>query len=364
MASTVFFTGFPGFLGRELLPRVLERAPERRAVCLIQARYRPQAEAAVRELEARHPSLNGRIDLVDGDITLPDLGLGATRADLAKEVVEVYHLAAVYDLAVGRDLAMKVNVEGTKNVLDFCEACPKLERLQYVSTCYVSGRHAGPFAEADLQVGQRFNNFYEETKHLAEVDVRARMGRLPATIYRPAIVVGDSSSGATQKYDGPYFAIRFLLKQPSPFAVMPLVGDPSTVRLNVVPRDFVVDAITTLSERDDNVGTTYQLADPAPLTVEELIDAMERETGKKLLKVPLPLGLAKGAIDHVPGVEPLFEFPSHIVDYFVHPTHYLTENAQAHLEESDVRCPRFDTYLDRLVDFVRSNPGVASKAMV
>ena len=131
---------------------------------------------------------------------------------------------------------------------------------------------------------------------------------------------GDSSSGATQKYDGPYFAIRFLLKQPSPFAVMPLVGDPSTVRLNVVPRDFVVDAITTLSERDDNVGTTYQLADPAPLTVEELIDAMERETGKKLLKVPLPLGLAKGAIDHVPGVEPLFEFPSHIVDYFVHPT--------------------------------------------
>ena len=99
-------------------------------------------------------------------------------------------------------------------------------------------------------------------------------------------MVGDSATGATQKFDGPYFAIRFVLKQPGPFSIMPLVGDPSATRFNVVPRDFVVNAIAALSARTDNVGVCYQLADPAPLTVVELIDTMEQETGKKLVKIP------------------------------------------------------------------------------
>ncbi|MBX3251450.1 MAG: SDR family oxidoreductase, partial [Myxococcales bacterium] len=163
--------------------RVLARAPERRAVCVVQSRYAPEAERARAALEASHPEVRGRIALVEGDITRPNLGLKDTA--FVDDVVEVYHLAAVYDLAVGRDLAMKVNVEGTRNVVDFCERCPALERHHYVSTCYVSGRYAGIFREDDLQRGQRFNNFYEETKHLAEVEVRRSMERVPTTIYRP-----------------------------------------------------------------------------------------------------------------------------------------------------------------------------------
>jgi thioester reductase-like protein len=360
--AVVFFTGFPGFLGRELLPRLLKRS-DHRAVCLIQARYRPQAEQAVATLERDH-GVGDRVELVEGDITRPDLGLGARHAELAKETVEVHHLAAVYDLAVGLELAQRVNVVGTGHVLDFCEACPELERLHYVSTCYVSGRYAGPFGEDDLEVGQRFNNHYESTKHYAEVEVRERMDRIPTTIYRPAVVVGDSATGATQKFDGPYFAIRFVLKQPGPFAVMPLVGDPTATRFNVVPRDFVVDAIAELSAREDNAGVCYQLADPAPLTVEELIATMEAETGKRLLKIPLPLGLAKGAVAHVPGVEQLFEFPPHVIDYFVHPTHYLTTNASRDLAEAGIACPSLRSYFDKLVGFVRENPTIASDAMV
>ena len=190
--SIVFFTGFPGFLGSELLPRVLERSPEHEAVCLIQSKFIAQARSRLEDIEKTYPHFRGRIELVEGDITAPDLGLEDI-SRIKKETSEIFHLAAVYDLSVRRDVAMRVNVLGTRNVLDFAEGAPRLRRLQYVSTCYVSGRYAGAFSEDDLEQGQAFNNFYDKTKYLAEVEVRSRMrGGLPATIYRPAIVVGDS----------------------------------------------------------------------------------------------------------------------------------------------------------------------------
>ena len=360
---TVFFTGFPGFLGRELLPRLLSRS-DHRAVCLVQARYRAAAEAARSEILQEHGLADERIALVDGDITRPDLGLGAELEAIARDTVEVHHLAAVYDLAVEAGLAHRVNVDGTRHVLDFCMRCPDLQRLHYVSTCYVSGSYPGTFTENDLQKGQSFGNHYEETKYLAEVEVRRRMGTIPTTIYRPAIVVGDSATGATQKFDGPYFAIRFILKQPGPLAFMPLVGEPDAVHFNVVPRDFVVDAIAHLSALEDNQGVCYQLADPEPLSVTELVAAVERETGKRLVKVPLPLWLAKGVVAHVPGAQALFEFPPHVIDYFVHPTHYATTHASRDLAPAGIRCPRFETYVGRLVDFIRANPDVSSAAMI
>lgn len=364
MAHTILFTGFPGFLGRELLWRVLERGGGREAVCLVQGRYRAQAEQAQRQIEQEHPSVRGRIRLVEGDIVQPDLGLGAERDALARQVKTVVHLAAVYDLAVGRELAFRVNVDGTRHVLDFAARCPSLERHHYVSTCYVSGRHAGIFRERDLEKGQRFNNFYEETKHLAEVEVRRRWDTMPTTIYRPSIVVGDSTTGATQKYDGPYFAIRWLLRQKTPIVVMPQVGDPTAIRFNVVPRDFVVNAMAHLYEQPGSVGQCYQLADPEPLTVREQIDVMQRELGKPIVGLPLPLSLARGAIEHLPPVERFFGFPPHAIDYFVHPTHYDTTSTDAALAGSGIACPGFESYVGRLFDFVRQHPDITSQAMV
>jgi nucleoside-diphosphate-sugar epimerase len=259
---------------------------------------------------------------------------------------------------------VRVNVEGTRNMLDFAAGCPRLRRFQYVSTCYVSGRYAGAFGEEELEKGQAFNNFYEETKYLAEVEVRQRMrDGLPGTIYRPAVVVGDSNTGATQKYDGPYYVLQWLLRQPR-VAVMPVVGRSSEYQFNMVPRDFVVDAIAYLSGRPESLGRTYNLADPRPHTVERLVGDFARATRRTVLRVPLPLGVAKSAIDHVPGVYRLMRIPSNAVDYFVHPTRYDTTQASSDLAGGGIACPPVESYLERLVAFMREHPEVGSAAMV
>ena len=358
----IFFTGFPGFLGSELLPRVLQRLPNDVAVCLVQQKYRPLAQERADELMRRFPSLADRIQLVDGDITQPDLGLEDLDS-VAAGVREIYHLAAIYDLAVRREVGMSVNVQGTGHVLDFAESCSHLERLHYVSTCYVSGAWPGIFSERDLDKGQRFNNFYEETKYLAEVEVQKRMRfGLPTTIYRPAIVVGDSESGETQKYDGPYYVIRWLLRQPL-LAVLPIVGNPNVVRVNVVPRDFVVRAIAYLSGLEDSVGRVYQLADPNPLTVSELIDVVGHATGRLVLRVPAIKFFAKAAIDFVPGVYQVMQIPTAVIDYFTLPTHYSVDQTLRDLEESGIEIPSFPDYVGNLVRFVHKHPEISSASM-
>jgi thioester reductase-like protein len=351
-AGTVLFTGFPGFLGSRLLPRVLRRAPDLRAVCLVQPRFQALATDRVAAIEAADAALAGRIELAAGDLTQPGLGLGAG-ADLSAEITEIWHLAAVYDLSVPRDVGMRVNVEGTRNVLRFAADCPRLARHHYVSTCYVSGRHCGPFHEHDLDVGQAFNNFYEETKFLAEVEVAdARSGGMPTTVYRPAIVVGDSRTGDTQKFDGPYFLLQWLLRQPARLALVPLVGDPTMVRFNMVPSDFVIDAIEHLSALDTSVGRTYQLADPRPLTVDELLAEMCRATGRRGVRVPLPRRLTTWALGNVEPLARWVGIPADAVEYFVHPTHYDTAQTDADLAGSGVACPAVADYLPDLVRFM------------
>jgi nucleoside-diphosphate-sugar epimerase len=256
-----------------------------------------------------------------------------------------------------------VNVEGTRHVLALARGAPGLARFHHVSTCYVSGRFPGLFREGDLERGQAFNNFYEETKYLAEVEVdRARREGMPATVYRPAVVVGDSATGETQKYDGPYYAMRWLLRQPR-LAIMPVVGDPRATVFNVVPRDFVVDAIAHLSARAETAGGTYALADPDPPTVDEMLRILARATGRRVLRVPLTRGMAKGAIRRVPGVYRLMRIPAPAVDYFVHPTRYGTDAARAALAGSGIAVPPFASYAGRLVRFVREHPEIGSGAM-
>jgi thioester reductase-like protein len=362
--TRIFFTGSPGFLGPETLPRVLRRAPDAEALCRVQPKFADLARARADEIEAGDPELAGRIRLVEGDITAPGLGLdGGLGGGESQGVTEIFHLAAIYDLSVPREVAMRVNVDGTRNVLRFAAGCDALERFQYVSTCYVSGRYAGAFAESDLVKGQEFNNFYEETKFLAEVQVREWMEKgLPVTIYRPSIVVGDSRTGATGKYDGPYYVIRWLLKQPG-VALMPVVGNPRRVRLNVVPSDFVISAIDHLSGVEDSKGVVYQLADPDPPTIAEMLDRIVRAVDKPVLRVPTLRPLAKGALGHVPFLERIMGIPPAAIDYFVHPTFYLTDNTRRDLAGTGIEVPPFGSYVDRLVEFVRRHPEIRSKAM-
>lgn len=360
--STIFVTGFPGFLASGLVLPLLRARPGASALCLVQAHYADLAEDRVEALVARAPEARGRIRLVEGDITRPDLGLGSP-TEAARNVGEVFHLAAIYDLAVPRETGMRVNVAGTRHVLDFCERVPDLRRLHHVSTCYVSGRHPGLFREIDLDVGQRFNNHYEETKFLAEVAVQDRMtGGLPATIYRPSIVVGDSHTGATQKYDGPYTFIRLLLRQ-GRIAFLPVVGRPGEVELNVVPRDFVIPALAHLSGDAGRPGTVYHLADDDPPTLDAAIRAVGDATGKRVVRVPLPPGLARAILRHVPGAEQLAGIPPEALDYFTHPTSYDTTHASRDLSGSGLTPPSFLEYVDVLVRFMEAHPEVARGAM-
>jgi thioester reductase-like protein len=349
---TIFLTGFPGFLGSRLLPRILGRDPEAGAACLVQPRFEALAKERVAVLEAADPTLAGRIELVAGDLTEPSLGL-ADGPGLAARATEIWHLAAVYDLSVPRPVGMRINVEGTRNLLRFAEGCSGLRRHHYVSTCYVSGRHCGPYREDDLDVGQGFNNFYEETKFLAEVEVaEARAGGMPTTVYRPAIVVGDSRTGDTQKFDGPYFMLQWLLRQPRWAAVVPYVGDPTMVRFNMVPSDFVIDAIDHLSGLDASAGRTYQLADPHPLTVDALLAEMCRAADRRGIRVRLPLRLTTWALANIAPVGRFVGIPASAVEYFVHPTHYDTTAASRDLAGSGVACPPVAGYLPTLVRFM------------
>jgi thioester reductase-like protein len=355
-AGDFLFTGFPGFIGVRLLPRLLEVHPGSRAVCLVQPRFREAAVQAIAGVEVAHPHARHRIRAVAGDITEAGLGLDADDARRLQETVTAaYHLAAVYDLAVTRELGHKVNVEGTRNVLDFLSGVPRLERLHYVSTAYVSGTFQGVFRETDLERGQGFKNFYEETKYLAEVEV-VRRG-LPTTIYRPAIVVGDSRSGETGKFDGPYFTLTAMERVPAGVFMKVGRGDNPA---NLVPVDFVVEAMARLSAAPSSLGRTYHLTDPDPPTVLEVARLFARELGKSFVYVPVPLGLAKAALR--PALQRALGMPVQTLDYFDNPCRYDTTQASRDLAALGVTCPRLPDYVGRLVHFYKEHRGSVRRA--
>lgn len=353
-------TGFPGFLGSALLPRLLQQEGNDRAVCIVQEHFQAAAQQRLDALTRANPELAGRVRLLAGDIT--ESGLGLDPAELG-DVTSVWHLAAVYDLAVGEDLARRVNIEGTRNVVELCRGLPSLARLHYVSTCYVSGRHPGTFREDDLELGQPFQNFYESTKYEAERLVRRAIDEgLPATIYRPGIVVGDATTGETQKYDGPYFIAHLLKLQPR-VAVIPRVADPDQFTMSIVPRDYVLDAMVALAPLPKSVGRTYALTDPHAPTIRELVETFADLLGKSLVWLPVPLAVGRKVVE-VQGVERLIGVPAESLDYMAFPTRYDTGNAVADLEGTGVSCPRFADYAPNLIRFFLANPKISSAAMV
>src|SRR4029450_10652872 len=286
----------------------------------------------------------GRLDCVVGAITAPALGLAEADARaLRDQVAAAWHLAAVYDLAVSREVGERVNVAGTRHVLGFVAGCRRFERLHYVSTAYVSGRASPAFRETDLDVGQSFKNHYEETKVRAEVEV-VKSG-LPATVYRPAIVVGDSRTGETGKFDGPYFILSAMERLPSPGVFMRIGSGRQPA--NLVPVDFIVEALARLSSTDASRGQTYHLTDPAPLSVVEGGRPLARALGKSFLFAPVPGFVARGLFAPK-AVQRYFGVPVEVLDYFEHDCRYDTTNASRDLGALGVRCPPLSEHVERL----------------
>jgi len=234
-------------------------------------------------------------------------------------------------------------------VLELLSEAKAFEELHYVSTAYVSGTAVGVYRETDLDVGQRFKNYYEETKYLAEVEV-VKSG-LPTTTYRPGIVVGDSKTGETAKFDGPYFALAAMWRLPSP-GVFIKVGSGRNP-INLVPVDFVIEALAQLSSRPECRGKTYHLTNPDPPGVLEVEQIFASALGKSFLYLAVPTVLGKLAF--TPGlVQRFFGMPLQAVDYFDHPCRYDASQASAALGPLGVRCPRFQDYAQRLVAFYRA----------
>jgi len=352
--GTVLFTGFPGFLGRRLVRRFHARRPGLSWVFLVEERLRERAEADLAAIGEELPSFAGRWETAPGDVTDPRLGWSGGRwAGLAGRVTEVWHLAAVYDLAVPEEIARRVNVDGTRHVLDFCAGCALLRRLCYVSTCYVSGDHVGRWTEDDLEMGQGFKNHYEATKHAAEVEVRERWDEIPTVIFRPAVVVGDSRTGETDKYDGPYYFIRLMMRMPR---LLPMTGiGRGEVRFNMVPVDFVVEAMAEIASRDGVEGKAFQLADPGALRVRDLLALISRTLGKPEPPFPLPPALLEGALALGP-VRRAMGIPRETVRYANHDVRYDVQNTLDALEGTGVECPPAEGYLPVLVDYIRRHP--------
>jgi long-chain acyl-CoA synthetase len=260
-SGAILVTGATGFVGMAVLARLVERT-ERRVLVLVRAGSQAEADARVGGVMAslfdepeRH---TGRVEAVRGDLTASGLGLGTERERIAEEVGEIIHGAAsvAFDLSLAESRA--INVEGTRRVLDLAELCAArgagLRRLTYVSTAYVAGDRRGWALETELDVGQRFRNAYEQSKHEAESVVHGLRERLPITVVRPSIVVGERGTGWTASFNVIYGPLRAFAA-----GTYPVIPGRRGAVLDVVTVDHLADAILALGASPEAAGRTFHI---------------------------------------------------------------------------------------------------------
>ncbi len=268
----VLVTGATGFVGMELLVRLLERT-DREIVTLVRAADDRAAGARIDGVldtlfapgEARR--VRGRVRAVAADLERPGLGLSAaTRDRLASQIEAVAHCAASVSFDQELSDARRINVEGTRGVMDLArEASDRgaLERVVHVSTAYVAGDRAGRVRERQGDVGQGFRNTYERTKLEAEAVVHS--SGLPAAILRPSIIVGDSVTGWTPAFNVIYWPLLAFARN-----LLPTVPADPEGRVDIVCIDTVADALFTLLEGPVRCGTLHAVAGDDAVTNREL----------------------------------------------------------------------------------------------
>ena len=346
-----FLTGVPGFLGTRLLRALAASDPEQSFLLLVQPKFEDRTRTLLADLD-----LADRVTVLPGDITAPDLGLGDRYDEVAGQITRAVHLAAVYDLTIPREVGWEVNVTGTQHVLDLLADSPGLERFGYVSSAYVSGKRTGTLYEDELVHDAGFKNFYEETKYHAEVLVQDRMDDIPTLIFRPSIVVGDSETGETDKFDGPYFVLNALRKLPK-YTLMTRIGA-GTEPVNLVPVDFVIDAMRSLMTADGHEGTVFHLTDPQPLTTQAIMELFANLLGMSVAYVPVPPSVARTLMGT--GVGRTLGIAPELIDYFDHPSHYDASNTRAALEGTGIECPSLPDYAPTMVEYARRHDARSS----
>lgn len=342
--SIYFITGFPGFLAIHLVEELRKQNPSAFFYLLVQKDQLEKAQLVKENLQLFNAQL------VEGDITMRGLGIDPVNREVINETVtHVFHLAAIYDLAVSLEKAWRTNVEGTSHVVELCEDLANLKRFIYFSTAFVSGHREETIFEHELGKDQTFKNHYEHTKYEAEVIVSN--SSLPKTIVRPGIVIGNSKTGETSKFDGPYFILRFLdqvQRLPIPFLGK---GD---AFVNLVPVDFVVSATTYLAHCDEAANQTFHLTDPAPYPAKKLYEMFCELLLHKKPSWVLPKFIVQNALS----VKPLrkrLDVVKETIDYFECNAHYDSTRTTELLSRGGITCPDLKNYIEEIVHFYVRN---------
>jgi thioester reductase-like protein len=267
----VLLTGATGFVGQELLGRLLDRG-DRHVHALVRAE--DDRGAAARLPDHEHLSAWA------ADVERPGLGLEAGRGDeLAERVSTVIHCAASVSFSLGLEESRRVNVAGTGRMAELAERCAGrgdgLERFSYVSTAYVAGHHRGDFTEDCLDVGQSFRNPYERSKFEAEQVLRERAAGLPLQVLRPSIVVGDSRTGWTSSFNVLYPPLKAFAR-----GAIPALPARRRSPVDVVPVDYVADSVDRLA-REGPDGTFHLVAGSNATTVGRLIELASRRFDRR-----------------------------------------------------------------------------------
>ena len=345
MNAPVFLTGATGFLGMEVLARLLERG-DRPVLALVRARDRAAAEqrldGVLHKLWRDPAPYRDRVRAVAGDVTHAGLGIDpGERAALAEEVGAVLHCAASISFDLPLDEARAINVEGTREMVGFareCKSLGRLERFVHVSTAFVSGRHGGTFGEDDLAAGQTFRNTYEQTKWEAEHVVGGARDLAPA-IARPSIVMGESDSGWTPAFNVLYWPLRAFSR--GFFEEVPALAHS---RVDVVPVDYVADALVHLIDVDDE-GVFNLVAGDDACTAESLMkmacDRFER---------PVPRVVEPGT----GGDDSAGDHGAVYLPYFDMEVVFDDARARAVLEPAGIRAPQLTEYFQTLIDYAEA----------
>lgn len=344
-----FVTGATGFIGRFLIAELLEH-PDAHVYAMV----RPTSRARFAEGLARFGARAARVHVVEGDLTHPELV--SDRSGLPARIDHVFHLAAVYDMAMTPAQAAEVNELGTERVVDFVNRLPRPVTLHHVSSIAVAGPFVeGVFREDDLDVGQRLDHPYYQSKFEAERIVRTR-AEVPVRIVRPGIVVGDSRTGAFEKIDGPYYffsLVRLVSRWLPRWWLLPIVEGG---RMPLVPVDHVARAMVAIAHSEWTSAKSFALIAPDAPSVGALVQRLfQLADGPRVvrLRVPLLARLANRMVRLggclVPTwlsafVTRITSVPASVYGQLFTQTEYDDRNARAVLAEASVQCPCFDEF--------------------
>ena len=354
-----FVTGATGFIGKRLVARLLQRKG-----AVVHFLIRRESEGKVAQLREFWGVGPSRAVPVFGDLTEKKLGVSADDIRALKgQIDHLYHLAAVYDLEADEESQVKVNIDGTRNMVEFARAIAA-GHVHHVSSIAAAGLYEGVFREDMFEEAENIDHPYFMTKHESEKIVRKEC-KQPWTVYRPAAVVGDSRTGEMDKIDGPYYFFKLIqrIRQILP-PWMPSVGLEGG-RINIVPVDFVVAALDHISHGQRAGGECFHLVDPVGYRVGDVLDILSRAAHAPKMNLFvnaallgfIPKSVKKGLMALAPvrrvyrAVMQDLGLPEDMMTFVNYPTRFDCRQTLAALKGSGIECPNLRDYAWRLWDY-------------